>query len=223
MVCFVICKANFTPFHDFAKPIIASCLNTKSTQSVLFHFPDILTIEKSSARPLSEDGIIWINSSAKTLNNGALITRWQYPCIQNIECKLTYPDSVTMTGQIVLSSLFVFLTILLMISLKVCHWKATQNDIVQVVTGNCLQSSSIFVLSPKVNLKPPSLQRKKTFEKQRSRGNNKVVETVPALGQHCRLNMVDPRERFTHLDTRVDERLQYSYNSRFVEQLQIPA
>ena len=84
----------------------------------------------SPAIPL-QDGTIWINTTS-SLVNGALVNRWQYPCIKNIECTLVSEDSISLLGSIILSSVFVFLTITLMISLKFCHWKAAKNDKLQV-------------------------------------------------------------------------------------------
>ena len=51
-----------------------------------------------------------------------------YPCVKDVHCELVAPDSFSLTGNIVLSCVFVFLVILLVISLKVCHMVADRND-----------------------------------------------------------------------------------------------
>lgn len=74
-------------------------------------------------------------NSTSDLVNGAFVSRWQYPCVEDVECKIVSEDSVSLLGSIILSSVFIVLTILLMVCLKLCHWKASQNDKSQVKTN----------------------------------------------------------------------------------------
>ena len=76
----------------------------------------------------SSDGTLWINSTSNQIINGALTRKWQYPCVQDIDCSLTSADSVSLTTSIILSCVFLVLTILLIMSLRCCYLKAARND-----------------------------------------------------------------------------------------------
>ena len=81
--------------------------------------------------------------------------------VQDITCILVSPNSLSHTVSFVLSSIFLVLVLLLMISLKICHWKAAKND---------------------------KLLRKKL----RGKGDSsQIVQTVPAVDQHCRYEAWD--------------------------------
>ena len=81
--------------------------------------------------------------------------------VQDITCILVSPNSLSHTVSFVLSSIFLVLVLLLMISLKICHWKAAKND---------------------------KLLRKKL----RGKGDSsQIVQTVPAVDQHCRYDVWD--------------------------------
>jgi len=143
----------------------------------------LLTMQHSPQTPLPSDGLLWVNSSVR-VGTAISVNRWHYPCIQDITCILVSPNSLSHTVSFVLSSIFLVFVLLLMISLKICHWKAAKND---------------------------KLLRKKL----RGKGDSsQIVQTVPAVDQHCRMNMVDVRDKYIDTQDRVDERLQYSYNAR---------
>ena len=81
--------------------------------------------------------------------------------VQDITCILVSPNSLSHTVSFVLSSIFLVFVLLLMISLKICHWKAAKND---------------------------KLLRKKLRGKGDS---SQIVQTVPAVDQHCRYDVWD--------------------------------
>ena len=135
-----------------------------------------IEMRHNDASPL-QGGTIWINVTS-SLVNGALVNRWQYPCIKNIKCTLVSEDSVSILGSIILSSVFIFLTITLMICLKFCHWKAARNDKLQV--SEVEKTSYLIVIVKLLVKKKRALRNGKTSQ---------VVETVPAAGQHCRYNL----------------------------------
>jgi len=139
----------------------------------------------------SSDGTLWINSTSNQIINGALTRKWQYPCVQDIDCSLTSADSVSLTTSIILSCVFLVLTILLIMSLRCCYLKAARND--------------------KAKRREA---RQKMLDRTVRGGNGQVVETIPAVGQHCRKNHDEARERYIHDKERIDERLQFSYNAR---------
>ena len=73
------------------------------------------------------DGLLWINL---TVQPSLYLSphQWQYPCIKNVYCRLVSPSLLGNTGNIVLSSVFVLLTVSLCCSLRACYWRAGQND-----------------------------------------------------------------------------------------------
>ena len=78
-------------------------------------------------QPQTSDGLLWINLTVKKSLN-IKPYRWQYPCIKNIQCSLVSPPLLLLSGNIILSSVCLILTILLCCSLKLCYWRADQND-----------------------------------------------------------------------------------------------
>ena len=142
----------------------------------------LLTMQHSPQTPLPSDGLLWVNSSVR-VGTAISVNRWHYPCIQvlqhqeslnhephfyikiyhvqDITCILVSPNSLSHTVSFVLSSIFLVLVLILMISLKICHWKAAKND---------------------------KLLRKKMKSKGDS---SQIVQTVPAVDQHCRYDVWD--------------------------------
>ena len=73
------------------------------------------------------EGLLWINLTVKP---SLYISphKWQYPCIKNVQCRLVSPSLLGNTGNIILSSVFILLTVCLCCSLRACYWRAGQND-----------------------------------------------------------------------------------------------
>ena len=76
-------------------------------------------------------GLLWVNL---TVLPSLYISphRWQYPCIKNVQCRLVSPSLLGNAGNIILSSVFVLLTVGLCCSLRACYWRAAQNDKLKV-------------------------------------------------------------------------------------------
>ena len=86
-----------------------------------------LVLKSSLATPTN--GKLWINSTSNLQSlNGALLRKWHYPCVQNIDCSLTSADSVSLITSIILSCVFLVLTLLLIMSLRCCYLIAARND-----------------------------------------------------------------------------------------------
>ena len=85
-------------------------------------------MKSSSSFPLGPGSILWINSTARPSLASRGVRRWEVPCVQDIQCQLIAPTLLGVTGNIILSCVFVILTILLMISVKICHTIAARND-----------------------------------------------------------------------------------------------
>ena len=86
---------------------------------------------KSTTDTVLSDGLLWINLTVlPSLNISP--HRWQYPCIKNVQCRLVSPSLLGNAGNIILSSVFVLLTVGLCCSLRACYWRAAQNDKLKV-------------------------------------------------------------------------------------------
>ena len=85
-------------------------------------------MKSSSSWPLGPGSVLWINSTARQSLAPGGVRRWEVPCVQDISCQLIAPTMLGTTGNIVLSCVFVFLTILIMIGVKICHTIAAKND-----------------------------------------------------------------------------------------------
>ena len=85
-------------------------------------------MESNSNFPLGPDNLLWINSSAKQSLAPGGVRRWEVPCVQEISCQLIPHTALGTTGNIVLSCVFVILTIILIFSIKICHTIAAKND-----------------------------------------------------------------------------------------------
>ena len=85
-------------------------------------------MKSSSSLPLGPGSVLWINSTARQSLAPRGVRRWEVPCVQDIQCQLIAPTLLGVTGNIILSCVFVFLTIILMISIKICHTIAARND-----------------------------------------------------------------------------------------------
>ena len=97
---------------------------------VLVNLPVLgfLKMKSNTNFPLGPDNVLWINSSAKQSLAPGGVRRWEVPCVQEISCQLIAHTTLGTTGNIVLSCVFVILTILIMISIKICHTIAARND-----------------------------------------------------------------------------------------------
>ena len=73
------------------------------------------------------EGLLWINL---TVLPALYISpyKWQYPCIKNVHCRLASRSLLGDTGNIILSTVFILLTVVLCCSLRACYWRAAQND-----------------------------------------------------------------------------------------------
>ena len=82
---------------------------------------------KSTGDTVLTDGLLWINL---TVQPSLYLSphQWQYPCIKNVYCRLVSPSLLGSTGNIILSVVFVLLTVGLCCSLRACYWRAGQND-----------------------------------------------------------------------------------------------
>ena len=89
-------------------------------------FPGNLHMKLNPDKPLNSDGLLWINVTVKSQNTSPY--RWQFPCVRNIQCSLVSPPLFNITGNIIFSCISVVLTIFLCCSLKLCYWRAEQND-----------------------------------------------------------------------------------------------
>ena len=85
-------------------------------------------MESNSRFPLGPDNLLWINSSAKQSLAPGGVRRWEVPCVQEISCQLIPHTALGITGNIILSCVFIILTIILIFSIKICHTIAAKND-----------------------------------------------------------------------------------------------
>ena len=100
--------------------------------------------------PLGPGSVLWINATARQSLAPRGVSRWEVPCVQDIQCQLIAPTLLGVTGNIILSCVFVFLTILLMISIKICHTIAARNDKKKVGSTHISHMSLISLVKSEI-------------------------------------------------------------------------
>ena len=75
------------------------------------------------------DGLVQVEI---TLPQSETVARWKFPCVTEIACNIPQPPVTDLVGSIIISSVGLGFILILLICIKICHYKATRNDELRV-------------------------------------------------------------------------------------------
>ena len=130
---------------------------------------------------LPEAGTVRIKIS---LVDEETVAKWKFPCVTEIACNIPRPPVTSLLGSIIISCTGLFLVLVLLICVQICAFRAKKNDQLQV--GNIWN---------KIKTNCMILQEAKTRQKV---GGRRVVETIPARNQNCRINYMSSNQQKVH-------------------------